>query len=166
MKDDRTKMSLDGARTIVISRLFRVPPHIVFRAWTEPELVKRWWAPRALGVSMVACEADVRIGGRYRYVLQNPDGGRIAFSGEYREIMPDERLVYSQVFEPMAEAGEAELIVTFTAQGPETLVVSTEIYPSPAVRDQVMASGMEEGMRNTMDQLDELVAGLTSADVD
>jgi uncharacterized protein YndB with AHSA1/START domain len=156
-------MTLDGERTIVISRAFKTTPEIIYRAWTDPELVKRWWAPRALGVSMVSCEADVKVGGTYRYVLQNPDGGQIAFSGQYVEIIPGRRVVYTQIFEPMAEAGSAELTVTFAAEGHRTLVVSTETYPSAEVRDIVMSSGMEEGMRDTMNQLDELVLQLSAA---
>ena len=165
MTNDRTKLTLDGAQTIIISRRFNAPPEIVFRAWSDPELVKRWWAPLALGVSMVSCQADVRVGGRYRYVLQNPDGGQVAFSGEYTEVAPSSRLAYYQVFEPMADAGVANLVVTFAAEQAQTLVVSREIYPSAEVRDQVMASGMEAGLRNTMNQLDELVDTLARADV-
>jgi uncharacterized protein YndB with AHSA1/START domain len=160
MSQNDTSMALDGDRTIVISRLFNAPSGIVFRAWTDPDLVKRWWAPLAMGVSMVSCTADLRIGGSYRYVLQNPDGGQMAFSGEYTEINPSRRLVYSQVFEPMAEAGGAVITVTFTDEADKTRMISRERYPSAQVRDMVLASGMEEGMRVTMAQLDELVAEL------
>jgi uncharacterized protein YndB with AHSA1/START domain len=160
MEQNDTSMSLEGDRSIIISRLFNAPSRIVFRAWTEPELVKRWWAPLVVGVSMVSCLANVRVGGNYRYVLQNPDGGQIAFSGVYAEIDPPTRLVYSQVLEPMADAGEAVITVTFTDEANRTRMISSEHYPSAQVRDMVLASGMEQGMRITMAQLDALVAEL------
>jgi uncharacterized protein YndB with AHSA1/START domain len=160
MAQNDTSMSLDGDCTIIISRLFNAPSRIVFRAWTDPGLVKRWWAPLTMGVSMVSCVADVRVGGSYRYVLQNPDGGQIAFSGVYTEIQPNTRLVYSQMFEPMADTGEAVITVTFTDEANRTRMISSERYPSAQVRDMVLASGMEEGMRITMAQLDALVAEL------
>ena len=162
MDQNETTMSLQGDREIVIRRRFDAPPDIVFRAWTDPELVKLWWAPQALGVSMVSCDADVRVGGRYRYVLESPNAGRIAFSGEYRAIEAAQRLVYTQVFEPMAHAGEALIEVTFSGMPGQTFVVSLETYPSPEVRHMVVASGMEAGMRHTMDQLAALVSSLAS----
>jgi uncharacterized protein YndB with AHSA1/START domain len=165
MTQHQTDMTLSGDCTIIITRLFNAAPDIVFQAWTEAALVKRWWAPASLGVSMTSCEAEVVVGGRYRYVLKNPDGNLIAFSGEYLEIEPGLRLVYSQVFEPMADAGTAQLIVTFAPDGRSTRVVSTEIYPNAFVRDMVIASGMEEGMRNTMDQLATLVIDLAQEKV-
>lgn len=157
-----TTMTLQGDTEIMIRRQFNAPPDIVFRAWTDPELVKLWWAPQGLGVSIVSCDADLRVGGRYRYVLRNPDGETMAFSGEYREIEPAQRLVYTQVLELMSDAGEALIEVTFSEVGGLTSVVSLETYPSAEVRHIVVASGMEEGMRETMDQLDTLVSSLAS----
>ncbi|MDP2343508.1 MAG: SRPBCC family protein [Deltaproteobacteria bacterium] len=158
---NETTMEVRADREIVISRTFNAPPRIVFDAWTRPELVKRWWAPSSHCVVVVGCDADVRVGGKYRYVLRKEDGGDdIAFSGLYREVTPHSRLVYSQVFEPMADAGEALITVTFEDLGTKTRLVSQELYPSQDVRDGVLASGMEHGMRETMDQLDVLVAGL------
>lgn len=151
-------MELESDRTIVISRKFNAPARIVFDAWTRADLVKRWWAPRALGVTMASCEADVRVGGGYRYVLSNPDGSEAAFSGRYTEITPPSRLVYTQVFEPMAEAGSVTVTVTFDERDGKTHMVSRELYPSKEVREAVLASGMEHGMRETMDQLDALVS--------
>lgn len=162
MTRNETSMSLQGEATIVISRVFNAAPEVVFRAWTDPALVKRWWAPQALGVSMVSCEADLRVGGKYRYVIRNPDGSTIAFSGEYREIEPAQRLIYTQVLESMEDAGHALIEVSFSQAGRQTAVVSRETYPSEEVRDMVIASGMEEGMRQTMDQLDKLVSSPAS----
>src|SRR5690606_27601004 len=94
---NETSMELKGDREIVIERTFNGPARIVFDAWTRPELVKRWWAPRSRGVSLIACDADVRVGGTYRYVLRTDRGDEFAFSGVYREITPHSRLVYTQI---------------------------------------------------------------------
>ena len=162
---NQTSMELDGDRTIVISRTFNGPAHIVFDAWTRADLVKRWWAPSSRA-SIVSVEADVRVGGGYRYVLQPNKGQRFAFSGTYREVAPPTRLVYTTFFEPKAEGvvgpeSEAAITtVTFEERDGKTHLVSREMYPSKEVRDMVLASGMESGMRETMDQLDTLVESL------
>ena len=160
---NRTTMDLEGDRAIVITRTFDAPPAIVFDAWTNAELVKRWWAPRSLGVSMTGCQAEVRVGGAYRYVLRRDTGEEMAFSGRYTEIAAPTRLVYTQVFEPMAHVGEAIVTVTFEAQPGDTgktRLVSREVYPSKQARAGVIASGMEHGMRETMEQLEALLATL------
>jgi len=153
-------MELTGDREIVIERTFNGPARIVFDAWTRPELVKRWWAPRSRGVSLIACDADVHVGGAYRYVLRTDRGDEFAFSGVYREITPHSRLVYTQIFEPMADAGEMIITMTLEERGNQTHLVSREVYPSKEARDAALGSGMEHGMRESMDQLDELVASL------
>lgn len=160
-----TSLELVGDREIVITRTFNGPARIVFDAWTEPDLVRRWWAPRSLGVTVVGCDANVRVGGRYRYVLRLDTGNEVAFSGTYTEVTPPSRLVYTQTFEPTASGanpGDAELIVTvtFDERDGKTHLVSHTLCPSREVRDAILASGMEHGMRETMDQLDELVASL------
>lgn len=156
-----TSMELDGDRTIVIARTFRAPPRIVFDVWTNADFVRRWWAPKSLGAEVVSCEADVRVGGRYRYVTR-AHGQEFAFSGTYDEVTPHTRLVYSQVFEPMADAGAVIVTVTFEEQAGATRVVSQEVYPSKEAREGALASGMEQGMRETMDQLDDLAVSLAS----
>lgn len=155
---DSTTMELKADREIVISRMFRAPPKLVFEAWTNAELVRLWWAPRSRGVEMAECTADVRVGGKYRYVLRR-EQDTFAFSGEYSEITPPTRLVYTQSFE--AFPGQSALItVTFEERGGHTQMVSRELYPSAEARDAALSSGMEEGMRETMKQLDDLVAGI------
>jgi uncharacterized protein YndB with AHSA1/START domain len=166
---NQTSMELDSDRGIVIARTFNGPAPIVFDAWTKAELVKRWWAPKALGVSIVSCDADVHVGGNYRYVLRNPTGDTFAFSGQYLEVTPYSRLVYTVIFEPAAAGpmpgvAEATVTVTFDEHDGKTRLVSHELYPSKEVRDLVLASGMEQGMRETMDQLDQLVASLGQSD--
>ena len=99
---NRTSLARVSDRELVIERRFNGPARIVFDAWTRPELVSRWWAPRALGVTVVSCDGDVRVGGRYRYVLKPRQAAVIAFSGEYREVTPHTRLVYTTAFEPAA----------------------------------------------------------------
>lgn len=160
---NKTTVELQGSQDIVISRVFRAPPRIVFEAYTKAELVSRWWAPKSHGASLVECTADVRVGGRYRYVMNVREQGTMAFSGEYREVTPYTKLVYTQVFEPMAGAGAVVATVTFEEVGGETKLTSRETYPSKEAREAALASGMEHGMRESMDQLDALVASLAKA---
>lgn len=155
---DATSMELRGEREIVIARTFRAPARIVFEAWTKAEHVKRWWAPSARRVEMVECRADVRPGGSYRYLLRK-DGKDIAFSGEYTEVTPHTRLVYTQVFEQFP-GGPVTVTVTFEEREGETRLVAHELYPSQEVRAAALATGMEQGMRQAMNQLDELIASL------
>jgi uncharacterized protein YndB with AHSA1/START domain len=167
MLKSRTSLERASDRELVIARTFNGPARIVFDAWTRPEHVSRWWAPQALGVSVVSCDAEVRVGGRYRYVLQPRKGGAIAFSGEYLEVTPHSRLVYTSFFEPTAlgpmEGVPAVVVtVTFDEQDGRTHMVSRELYPSKEVLDGALASGMEPGVHATMDQLDELVSSLRS----
>jgi len=156
---NKTSMELKEDRELVISRTFNGPPRIVFDAYTRAELVKRWWAPKSHG-EIVDCTAEVRVGGKYRYAMRTPDGTDVAFSGRYLEITPPSRLVYTQVFEQMADAGEMTITVTFEELGGKTLLVSREVYPSKEARDSALESGMEHGMKEAMDQLDVLVASL------
>ena len=160
-----TTMTLEGDREIVITRTFNGPARIVFDAWTRPELVRRWWAPKSRGVSIVACDADVRVGGSYRYVLRLKSGSDIAFSGTYTEVAPPARLVYTEIFEPTAAGTQPDevgivITVTFDERDGKTNMTSRSMCPSKEIRDAIIASGMEHGMRETMDQLDELVASL------
>src|SRR5262249_17355267 len=137
-------------------RTFDAPARLVFDAWTRPELVRRWWAPRSHGVEVADCQADVRAGGTYRYVLRQ-GGQELGFSGTYSEVTPCSRLVYTHVFEPMAPMGAAVITVTFGEQGGKTRLLAREVYPSAEVRATVIATGMEHGMRETMEQLSALL---------
>lgn len=155
-----TTMELPSDRELLISRTFNAPPRIVFDAWTKPDLVARWWAPASHGVTVASCTADVRAGGHYRYVLRRETGEEFAFSGTYMEVDPPSRLVYTQVFEPMRAAGEVVVTVTCEDRDGATALVAHEVYPSKRVLEQTLASGMEHGMRETMDQLEALVGSL------
>jgi uncharacterized protein YndB with AHSA1/START domain len=155
-----TSMVRKSDRELVITRTFNGPARIVFDAWTKPELVKRWWAPKSRGVIMASVDADVRAGGTYRYVVQPPKGEPFGMSGQYSEVTPPSRLVYSQVFEPMAHLGAAIVTVTFDEKANKTRLQVHTLYPSKEALDGAIAMGMEDGARETMDQLDDLVIAL------
>jgi uncharacterized protein YndB with AHSA1/START domain len=143
---------------LVVTRTITGPAHIVFAAWTTPDLLKQWWAPCSLGVTLLACEADVRVGGRYRHVFGPDEHHPVVFSGTYLEVTPHARLVYTQVFEPMRAAGEAIITLTLSEADGRTRVELHERYPSKAALDGALASGMEHGIRETLEQLAALVA--------
>jgi uncharacterized protein YndB with AHSA1/START domain len=157
---NQTSMNVRSDREIVIARTFNGPARIVFDAWTRPDLVKRWWAPKSHGVAVAACNADIRVGGSYRYVLRRDTGDEMAFSGTYTDVTPHSRLVYTQVFEPMAAFGAVIVTVLFEEVAGRTHLSAHELYPSKQARDGALASGMEHGMRETMDQLEELISSL------
>ena len=154
----KTQVERVSDRELVITRTFRAPARILFDAWTRPEHVRRWWAPASMGVNMASCEADLRPGGSYRYLLQPPGPETIAFAGEYVELTPHTRLVYTSRFEPFPDP--AMVTVTFEERDGATTVVSREVYPSKEALDGAVASGMEAGVHVTYDQLDELVLSL------
>ncbi len=159
-ENEAHRMSLERTSdtTLVITRTLRAPPAIVFEAWTNPDYVRRWWAPLSRGVTLTECDADLRPGGEYRYVLTRGKE-RFAFYGKYLEITPPSRLVYTQIFEPFPDA-EARITVSFEADGGYTRLVSREVYPSKVALDGALHSGMEDGARETFQQLDELVASM------
>jgi uncharacterized protein YndB with AHSA1/START domain len=155
---NRTTVERRSDRELVLTRTINGPARIVFEAWTKPEYLKRWWAPRSLGVKLFSCEADARIGGSYRFVFGREESQAMAFSGTYREVTPYSRIVCTQINEPMRSAGEAIVTTTFDEQDGKTQLVLSVLYPSKESLDAAMASGMERGMRETYEQLEELVA--------
>lgn len=152
----KTTIEQRGDRELVISRLFDAPARIVFDAWTKPEFVRRWWAPASRGVTLVSVDADVRVGGKWRYVLKPSDQPQFAFYGEYERVTPPQELVYSSYFEPFPEH-PVHVTVRFEARGERTFLTSHEVYPSAETLQMALASGMEPGVHETMDQLAELV---------
>ena len=144
---------------ILITREFDAPKHLVYKAWTTPELVKRWWSGHRGEMRVV--EIDLRVGGAWRYVMTANGGFEVAFHGEFREIVPAERIVTTEVYEGAPPPGEAALnFVTFTeADGRTTLELLVEC-PSKEVRDAIIDSGMEGGMQEQMDVLEELAVSL------
>ena len=149
----RTIVERKSERELVITRTFNGPARIVFEAWTKPELLKRWWAPKSTGVSLLSCEADVRVGGRYRLEFAHGDS-QMAFFGTYKEVTPHSRLVWTND----ESDGGAVSTVTFEERGGKTLLVYHELYPSKEALDA--NAGMENGMPETFGQLDELLLTL------
>jgi uncharacterized protein YndB with AHSA1/START domain len=149
-------------RELVVRRTFNGPAHIVFEAWTRPELLKRWWAPKSFGVSLFECEQDLRVGGTYRYAFGRDPKNPEVFSGRYVEVKPPSRLVFSQLYERMREAGEVVVTATFEEHQGRTLLTLHQLFPSKEALEGALASGMERGMRITLDQLEELIAALIS----
>jgi uncharacterized protein YndB with AHSA1/START domain len=125
------------------------PRHLVYRAWTTPELVRRWWSGRR--GEMTTVEIDLRVGGRWRYVMATDGGGEVAFHGEYREIVPDERIVYTEVFEGAPEV-QALTAVTFTEAGGTTTLTILIRYDSGQDRDAHSAY-MKDGLQEALDLL-------------
>jgi len=144
---------------LVVTRTFNGPPHIVFEAWTKPELLKRWWTPKSLGMSFVSCEADVRTGGTYRFVFSHPASEQpMAFFGRYIEVTPHSRIVWTNE----ESADGVVSTVTFEEKGDTTLLVLHELYPSKQALDEAIASGSTGtgGAGEQFEQLDELLVTL------
>jgi uncharacterized protein YndB with AHSA1/START domain len=154
-----TTVERKSDRELVVTRTFNGPARIIFDAWTKPELLKRWWAPKSLGVTLFSCDSDVRVGGKYRFVFGRDPKQAMVFSGTYTEVTPPTRLVWTQLFEPMPDDGEAIITATLEERGGKTLFVLHQLFPSKAALDAAVASGMERGMRETYEQLEELIAG-------
>jgi len=152
---NRTTVERKSDREIIVTRTFNGPPRIVFDAWTKPELLKRWWVPKSMGMSMLSCEADVRTGGSYRFEFSHPDWEKsVAFFGRYLEVTPPVRLVWTND----ETDGGSVTTVTFEEKGGKTLLVVHELYPSKEALDA--NAGMESAMPETFVQLDELLVAL------
>jgi uncharacterized protein YndB with AHSA1/START domain len=145
---------------IAVRRFVKAPPDLVFDAWTKPEHLSRWWGPRRL--ELVVCEVDLRVGGGYRMVHRAPDGQEFGFHGEYREIDPPHRLVSTFVYEGAPDHMAVETL-TLEAMDGGTLLHTSTVHDSTEARDMHVASGMEEGMTESHERLDELLASLQSA---
>ncbi|WP_233607391.1 MULTISPECIES: SRPBCC family protein [Corallococcus] len=144
-------------REFVVTRTVNGPARIIFEAWTQPELLKRWWAPKSFGISFISCEADVRVGGTYRFVFGHPASEQpMAFFGKYIEVTPHARLAWTN--EESAEG--AVTTVTFEEEGGKTRVVVHDLHPSKEALDGAIASGSTCGMVETFEQLDELLVAL------
>ena len=154
------KVTLPTDEQLLITRDFDAPKHLVYKAWTTPELVKRWW--HANRGEVTVAEIDLRVGGTWRYVIAG-EGYEVAFHGEYREIVPNERIVTTEVFEGAPETPDADAplnIVTFTeADGRTTLTLLVQCA-SQEVRDMIINSGMEAGMQEGMDLLEQIAMSL------
>ena len=150
---NRTTVERKSERELVVTRTFNGPARIVFEAWTKPELFKRWWVPKSMGMSLLSCEMDVRVGGKYRLEFE-PDA--MAFFGTYLEVTPHSRLVWTN-----EEGGDGGPVttVTFEEKGGKTLLVMHELYPSKEALDAA-GTGAADAMVETFAQLDELLVTL------
>jgi uncharacterized protein YndB with AHSA1/START domain len=144
---------------ILITREFDAPAHLVYRAYTTPELIERWWSGERGRVTSV--EVDLRVGGTWRYVMVANEGFEVAFHGEYREIVPNERIVTTEVFEGMPEVFAVNTITFTEAEGRTTLTTLMQLT-SRETRDGIIATGMEGGMQEAMDRLEQVAMSLGS----
>src|SRR5712664_626035 len=151
------KLTTPTDREISMTRVFDAPRRLVFDAFTKPELVKRWLLGPP-GWTMPVCEIDLRVGGAYRYVWRHDDGKEMGMGGIYREIVPQERLVCTELFDEAWYPGEALVTTILAEQGGRTMLTSTVLYVSQETRDAVLKSGMESGLVASYDRLAELLA--------
>ena len=151
------KVTLPTDEQILITREFDAPRRLVYQAWTTPELVSRWWPGRR--GRMVSCEIDLRVGGTWRYVMVICDGLEVAFHGEFREIVPNERIVTTEVYEGAPGAAALDT-VTFTEVDGGTLLTILVQHTDKAGRDAHVESGMEDGLQDALDLLEELAVSL------
>ena len=152
---NRTTVERKSERELVVTRTINGPARIVFEAWTKPELLKRWWVPKSIGMSLLSCEMDVRVGGSYRFVFGHDASQSMAFFGRYIEVTPPSRLVWTI---EESDGGEAVTTLTFEEKGGKTLLVLSEVHPTKEAVDEGIGFG--EGLRETFDQLDELLVTL------
>jgi uncharacterized protein YndB with AHSA1/START domain len=152
---NRTVVQRKSDRELVVTRTFNAPAHIVFEAWSKPELFKQWWVPKSVGMSLVSCDMDIRTGGTYRLVFSHPAFDQpMAFFGTYKEVTPHKRLVWTN------EDSDQGALTTVTVEEHDgkTLVTFHELYPTTAALEEALA-GSAEGLPEQFAQLDELLAG-------
>src|SRR5437773_5942733 len=152
------KVTTPSDREIRMTRLFNAPRRLVFEAMTKPEHVKEWWGRLGDGYSVPVCEIDLRVGGKWRFVNRHPKG-EAAFHGEYREITPPSRVVFTEIFEDFPDTVSVVTSI-LTEEDDKTRLTATVRYPSLEVRDMVIASGMAKGAGISYDRLEDLVAEL------
>ena len=148
-------------REIRMTRVFDAPRHLVFEAMSKPEHIRRWWGCLGDGYSVPVCEVDLRPGGAWRFVNRHPKG-EAAFHGVYREIAPPERVVFTEIFEAFPDV-ESVVTSVLTEENGKTRLTVSVVYPSAAVRDMVLKSGMERGAAISYDRLEEVAIGLQAA---
>ena len=144
---------------ITLTRLFDAPRRLVFEAMTRPEHIRHWWGNLGEGYSVPVCEVDLRVGGKWRFTNRTPSGELATFYGEYREIDPPGRVVFTEIFEPYPDAVSIVTSV-LTEEDGKTRMVATVEYPSQEIRDMVRATGMERGAALSYDRLEEVARAL------
>jgi uncharacterized protein YndB with AHSA1/START domain len=151
---ERTAMERTSERELVVTRTIDGPAHLVFDAWTQPDVLKRWWVPKSIPITLLSCEMDVRVGGTYRLTFQVDPTTTMDFYGRYLEVDPPSRLVWTN------EEGEGDAVVTtvtFDEDQGRTRLVVHDLYPSKDALDDAIASGSTAGWVEMLDQLDELL---------
>ena len=157
-ESQRTTVQKKSEREVVVTRTFDAPARLVFEAWSKPELFKKWWVPRSMGMTLRSCEMDVRTGGKYRLVFGDDPANPMAFFGNYLEVVPNKRIVWTN--EESGDAGSVTT-VTFEERDGKTLLVMSELYPTKEALDAA-GTGAQEAMNETFGQLDELIAELSA----
>src|SRR4029078_3642165 len=155
MKTNPTTVERTSEREFAVTRTFDAPARLVFDAWTKPELLKLWWAPKSMGIPLLSCEADVRVGGTYRFVFGHDGSETVAFFGKYIEVNPHSRLVWTN---EEGDGGPAVTTMTLEEKPGKTLGVLRQVLPPKEAVDEAIAFG--EGLRETFGQLDELLVTL------
>jgi uncharacterized protein YndB with AHSA1/START domain len=153
----KLQVTTPSDREIRMTRVFDAPRGLVFDCWTKPELLKRWLTGPP-GWSFVVCEVDLRVGGSYRFEWRNQSGTEMGMGGVYREILPPERIVHTELFDEDWTGGETVSTLVLTEQGGKTTATNTVLYASKAARDGALGSGMERGMAHSYDNLADLLA--------
>ncbi|WP_395682082.1 SRPBCC family protein [Dokdonella sp.] len=154
----RTTVQKTSDREVVVTRTFDAPARLVFQAWSNPELFKKWWVPRSMGMTLRSCDMDVLTGGKYRLVFGDDPANTMAFFGRYIEVVPDQRIVWTN--EESGDPGSVTT-VTFEERDGRTLLVMSELYPTKEALDEA-GTGAQEATHETFGQLDELLAGLSA----
>ena len=154
---NHTTVERRSERELVVTRTVNGPARLVFEAWTKADLFRQWWVPRSYGLTLLSCEMDVRVGGKYRLVFGNDASKPMEFFGRYIEVTPHSRLVWTN---DEGDDGGAVTTVTFEEKGGKTLLVMHDLYPSKEALDA--ASGSTGAMPEALDQLDELLVSLGS----
>jgi uncharacterized protein YndB with AHSA1/START domain len=152
------RVSTPSDREIRMTRLFDAPRHLVWEAMSKPEHIKQWWGRLGEGYSVPVCEVDLRLGGKWRFVNRHPQGDA-EFYGEYREIAPPDRIVFTEIFAPFPDSGSVVTAV-LTEESGKTRLTVTSLFPSREVRDIVLQTGMEHGAATSYDRLEEVAASL------
>lgn len=158
VNSDSFVVTVPSDTDIRMTRLFNAPRRLVFEAISQPQHIKEWWGRLGDGYSVPVCEVDLRVGGRWRFVNRHP-GGEAAFHGEYRDIQPPARLVFTEIFEDFPDAVSV-VTCELTEEGGQTRMTATVHYGTKQVRDMVMASGMARGAGISYDRLEDLLASL------
>ena len=153
----RTTVQKTSEREVVVTRTFDAPARLVFEAWSKPELFRKWWVPRSMGMTLRSCEMDVRTGGKYRLVFGDDPANTFAFFGSYLDVVRNKRIVWTN--EESGDAGSVTT-VTFEERDGKTLLVMSELYPTKEALDAA-GTGAQEATQETFGQLDELLAGLS-----